>query len=271
MRLVGWTPDDEQGFGQAVRQHEARLRRRRLLRRARRPLLALLLGVALAASLLVLRPPGVATAAVVTARADLPAGHELAATDLAATRLPTSLVPPSAVAEGERDRLLGGVLTAPLGRGELVTTLRTLGPGLLHGAPRGTLAVPVPLAQTLPDGAVRAGDTVAVIVAAPPGRAADPALGDPAAGHLGPGGPGLGEPVLEDPRETPGAPGRPDAGLLVDRAVVLMPPPPVTGGALVSSAGGAPVAVLALSATQAQAVADAGAEQPLVLGVVAAP
>ncbi len=237
MRLVGWTPDDEQGSSRAAVRHDAKRRRRQLFRRSRRPLIALLVGTAAVATLLVLRPPGAATAAVVTASSDLPAGHVLSSSDLTTTRLPASLVPATAVAERDAQQLVGGVLSAPLGSGELVTTVRPLGPGLLHGAPRGTLAVPVSLAGALPDGAVRAGDTVAVIVAAPDGPPAPLA-----------------------PRRT---------GLLVDRAVVLMPPQPAAAGALTGAAG-PPVAVLALTAEQAQAVADAGADQPLTLGVVAA-
>ncbi len=260
MRLVGWTPDDEQGSSRAAVRHDAKRRRRRLLRRSRRPLLALLVGTAAVAVLLALRPPDTATAAVVTAGSDLPAGHALASSDLTTTLLPASLVPATAVAGRDAGQLVGGVLSAPLGRGELVTTVRTLGPGLLHGAPGGTLAVPVSLAGALPDGAVRAGDTVAVIVAAPdrplPGPDGPPPVPD-----------GSAVPAPAPGSAAPPAPRR--AGLLVDRAVVLMPPPPAAAGALTGAAG-PPVAVLALSAEQAQAVADAGAEQPLTLGVVAA-
>ncbi len=227
----------------------------------------MLVAVAAIASLVVLRPPAAAARDVVSAAADLPAGHALSAADLVSTRLPVAVVPPSAVAQGDRQQLVGGVLTAPLGRGELVTTARTLGPGVLQGAPRGTLAVPVALAQALPDGAVRAGDSVAVIVAAPQERAADVVgpSGVTGGADLAPGGPAPADPGFGAlPPVVPQT-----AELLVERAVVLMPPPSTADATLVGG-GDAPVAVLALSAAQAQAVADAGAERPLTLGVVAA-
>lgn len=196
------------------------------------------------AALVALRPPGAAAVEVLVAADDLPAGATVRAGDLRTASLPPAAVPPSAVPVARRDGVVGGVLAGAVGRGELVTAARLLGPGLLTGAPPGTLAVPVEVSTTLPAGALRAGDAVAVIVGV---------RDDPAA------------------RAAPGADAaRPSGRLLVDRCVVLMPPQTATtGSGLLSGAGGgAPVAVLALSAAQAQAVADAGSDGPLLLGVL---
>ena len=253
MRLVGWSPPEEADRGASAR--AARVRRRARAARWRRPLAALLTAVAVVAALVALRPPGASGVDVLAAATDLPAGATVDEADLRTVRLPPAALPPSAVGADQGDRVVGGRLAAPVGRGELVTTTRLLGPGLLTGAPPGTLAVPVEVSTALPDGAVRAGDPVAVIVG-----------------------------TREDPRSAPG----PDAGptgtrpagaagadpaqrLLVARCVVLAPPRAgATGSGLLggASGGGARVAVLALSAAQAQAVADAASDGPLLLGVL---
>ena len=209
MRLVGWSPPD--GADQGASARAARVRRRARAARWRRPLAALLTAVAVLTALAALRPPGAAGVDVLVAAADLPAGATVSEADLRPVRLPPSALPPSAVGADRSDRVVGGLLAAPVGRGELVTTARLLGPGLLTGAPPGTLAVPVEVSSALPDGAVRAGDAVAVIVGA-----------------------------RDDPRSVPGpdstevpgtqAPGTrpPEAAaaqrLLVARCVVLVPP-----------------------------------------------
>lgn len=236
-----------QDVDRETRARSVRVRRRAAAARWRRPLVALLVAAAVVAALAALRPPGAAAVGVLVAVDDLAAGATVRAGDLQTVRLPPAAVPPSAVPVAQQDSVVGGVLAGAVGRGELVTTARLLGPGLLTGAPPGTLAVPLEVSTTLPAGALRAGDAVAVIVGV---RDGGPAAGAaPAAGSA-----------------------RPSGRLLVDRCVVLMPPQASSAGSgLLSgsgSGGGAPVAVLALSATQAQAVADAGADGPLLLGVL---
>lgn len=245
MRLVGWSPPPAQDVDRETRARAARVRRRAVAARWRRPLAALLVAAAVVAALAALRPPGAATVAVLVAADDLSAGATVRAGDLRSSSVPPAAVPPSAVQAGRPDRVVGGVLAGAVGRGEMVTTARLLGPGLLTGAPPGTLAVPVEVSTTLPAGALRAGDAVAVIVGARDEGSAPGAAQD--AGATGPSG-----------------------RLLVDRCVVLMPPQAASAGSglLSGGGGGAPVAVLALSAAQAQAVADAGADGPLLLGVL---
>lgn len=232
----------------------ARVRRRARAARWRRPLAALLTAVAVVAALVALRPPGASGVDVLAAATDLPAGATVGEADLRSVRLPSSTLPPSAVGADQGERVVGGRLAAPVGRGELVTTTRLLGPGLLTGAPPGTLAVPVEVSTALPDGAVRAGDPVAVIVGA-----RDDPRSAPGPERSGPTGPGpAGEAAARR--------------LLVARCVVLVPPRTGAQGSGLLGGGsggaGARVAVLALSTAEAQAVADAASDGPLLLGVL---
>ncbi|OPG14212.1 SAF domain-containing protein [Microbispora sp. GKU 823] len=100
---------------------------RRLTARRRRPIAAVLAGLAVACVLLAVRTPdGVE---VLAAARDLPGGR-LAASDVVVVRLPPDTVPAGAYAPGAP--VSGRVLAGPLRRGELLTDARLLGPGLFR-------------------------------------------------------------------------------------------------------------------------------------------
>src|SRR5690349_3270966 len=91
----------------------ARRRVRRALLRRRRPLAALLAGVAVLAGVRALAPPPEPTVAVVVAAHDLAAGAEVAAGDVATVELPPGTQPDGLV----RDPV-GRRLTSAVRRGE---------------------------------------------------------------------------------------------------------------------------------------------------------
>ena len=144
-----------------------RARRRVLLHR--RPLAALTAGGAVLAGLQVASPPPPETVAVWTAARDLPGGETVGEGDLDLRRLSPASVPDSAV--DDLDEVVGRTLAAPMARGEVITSLRTVHRGLLRGYP-GTTAVPL----RITDGAVvdllRVGDRISLVVADPDGRTA---------------------------------------------------------------------------------------------------
>lgn len=112
-------------------------RRRRL---ARRWLSAGLVAAAGAVTVSTLSPPAPATAPVLVAVRDLPAGAALTPADVrrsawAADTVPEGALQPAAVP--------GAVLVTALRRGEALTDTRTTGAGLLAGQRAGTLAVTV--------------------------------------------------------------------------------------------------------------------------------
>jgi Flp pilus assembly protein CpaB len=140
------------------------------------------------------------------AATDLPAGTVLAAADLTSTDLPAPLVPDGA--SGPGTGLTGRVLAAPVRRGEVVTDVRVVGPGLWSQVPPGRVAAPVRLADLAVATLLRAGDRVDVL-------ATDAASGDAevvAAAALV-----LSAPAGSEPDTGPGRPGAPPegAGLLV--------------------------------------------------------
>ncbi|TQS21394.1 SAF domain-containing protein [Microbispora sp. KK1-11] len=100
---------------------------RRLTARRRRPIAAVLAGLAVACVLLAVRTPdGVE---VLAAARDLTGGR-LTASDVVVVRLPPDTVPAGAYAPGAP--VSGRVLAGPLRRGELLTDARLLGPGLFR-------------------------------------------------------------------------------------------------------------------------------------------
>ncbi len=242
VRVVGWVPEHDPARARAARRAARAVRWRRLARRHRRLAAAVLLAVAAGLAVDAVAPPAPVTTAVLAAAADLPAGRALRASDLVEVGVPPDLVPAAAVPASGRGALLGRVLAVPLGRGELVSTTRTLGAGLLASAPPGTLAVPVAVGTALPPGAVRAGDLVAVLAGAAP------------------------DPYAE------GTDARTDGGrLLVRRATVLLAPETSSAesGLLTGTGSGSqPVALLALTTAQAEAVAGAAGTRPLTLALL---
>jgi Flp pilus assembly protein CpaB len=147
-----------------------RLRRPRspvhLLRQVAAGLLAVL------ALVLALRPPAGApagpaaasTSAVTVAATDLPAGTELAIDHLRVVELPTASVAEGVVADPTG--LAGRLLAAPVRRGEPVTDVRLVGPGLWSQLPPGEVAAPVRLADLAVADLLRAGDRVDVLATA---------------------------------------------------------------------------------------------------------
>lgn len=148
-----------------------RFRRRVLLHR--RPLAALTAAGAVLAALQAISPPRPETVEVWTARRDLPGGTVLRDTDLASARLSPDTVPAEVVSDPQE--VVGRTLAAPMSRGEVVTALRTVGRGLLHGYP-GTTAVPLRITDAAVVDLLRVGDRVSLVVADPDGRAASRVL-----------------------------------------------------------------------------------------------
>lgn len=136
--------------------------------RHRRTLAAALAAGAVATGVSALSPAGPATAAVLTAARDLPWGARLTADDLRRVALPVGVVPDGAVVDEADAR--GRLLTGPVRRGEPITDVRLVGPGLLTGsaAVEGAdlVAAPVRIADAEAVGLVRAGDAVDVLAAA---------------------------------------------------------------------------------------------------------
>lgn len=152
-----------------------RFRRPRSPARLARQAAALLL--ALGALVLAVRPAddvAVAvpeTASVVVAATDLAAGTVLTAGALSLVGLPPGAVP-AGVARSP-DELIGRVLAGHLRRGEPVTDVRLVGPGLTAMLAPGQVAAPLRLPDLAVAGLVAAGDRVDVLVTAPDATAAE--------------------------------------------------------------------------------------------------
>ncbi|MFI7042473.1 SAF domain-containing protein [Microbispora rosea] len=184
---------------------------KRLRARRRRPIAAVLSGLAVACVLLAVRTPhGVE---VLAAARDLPGGR-LAASDVVVVRLPPDAVPAGAYAPGAP--VPGRVLAGPLRRGELLTDARLLGPGLFHQTLAGQTS-----GGSAGGGPAAAPDVVPGLVATPV-RMADP----DAARLLSPGdvidvlaafedGPFQARTVAQEVRVIARPPGRTDGGALL--------------------------------------------------------
>lgn len=140
-----------------------RSRRSRFLRaRARRVLAALLVGIAAWTAVSAALPtPVLDGIPVLVATRDLPAGAQVATEDLRVVRVPPDAVPDRAVTDPAT--AAGAVLAGALGTGEVLTTTRLHGPGLLVGAPEGSVAVSVPVADPTILGSLRPGDRVRLL------------------------------------------------------------------------------------------------------------
>lgn len=139
----------------------------RLLRRARGPLAGVLAVVAVLAGLDAVRPPTPASATVLVAAHDLPAGARLAAGDVDSRRVPPGALPGGAIPS--ESALDGRYISGPMRRGEAFTDVRLVGPSMLAGAPAGTVAVPVRFADAGAAAVVRAGDHIDVLATPPDG------------------------------------------------------------------------------------------------------
>jgi Flp pilus assembly protein CpaB len=138
---------------------------RHQLRRRRRLIAAALAAVAVLGALRTLAPPPPATVEVLVAARDLPSGALLAADDLMERAYPAELAP-----TGAATAAAGRVLAAPVARGEVVTDVRLVGPGLAR-AQAGQTIVPVRLPDAGMAALLRAGDEVDLL-------ATDPGTGD---------------------------------------------------------------------------------------------
>lgn len=149
-----------------LRRTRTRLRvvRRHLLLR-RRLLAALLSGVAAVAAVRAASPPPPPTVAVTVAARDLPAGATLAAGDVRTRAYPVDAAP-----EDLAPTAVGRVLAAPVTRGEPLTRVRLVGPGLAH-AQSGQSVLPVRLSDAGVAALLRPGDEVDLM-------ATDPRSGD---------------------------------------------------------------------------------------------
>lgn len=143
----------------------ARSVRRAVLRR-RRPLAAALTAVAVAAGLHSAAAPPPARIDVLVAARDLPAGAVLGPGDL--TPVPFA---PGSVPDDVATSATGRTLAAPVRRGEPVTDVRLVGPGLAGGS-AGLTAVPVRLPDAGMVGLLAAGDRIDLVAADPQGTGA---------------------------------------------------------------------------------------------------
>jgi Flp pilus assembly protein CpaB len=134
---------------------------RHQLRRRRRLIAAVLVAAATVSALRVLSPPAPDTVEVLVAARDLPSGTRLADDDLVARAFPVDLVPPDAATAAT-----GRVLAAPVGRGEVLTDVRVVGPGLALAQPGETI-LPVRLPDAGMAMLLRPGDEVDLVATDP--------------------------------------------------------------------------------------------------------
>lgn len=192
----------------------------------RRLLAAGLAAGAVALGLPVLAPEPAPTGAVLAAARDLPAGAPLVETDLVAVALPAAAVPDGALRPGAA--VLGRVPAGPVRRGEPLTDVRLVGPGLLEALGPGLVATPVRIADAGSAALLRAGDRVDVLAAGPPTATGAPPRAAPVA---------EGVPVLSVP--APGA-----AGTGAEGALVVLATDAAAAAALAGAAAGGALSVV---------------------------
>lgn len=192
-----------------------------------------LVAGAVASGLSAVAPAPPASAEVLVAADDLDAQRPLRAADVATVALPPDAVPDGALRPG--DPVDGRLLAGPVRRGEALTDVRLVGPGLLS-ALGAAVAAPVRVADAGEAALVRPGDRVDVLAASTdPGVAAVGVDAVVAGGAAAAGGPAEGAasaavPPTAQPPE-PGPPAR-----VVARSVVVLAVPgrdDLGGGALV--------------------------------------
>lgn len=134
---------------------------RHQLRRRRRLIAASLAGAATLGALRTLAPPPPETVEVLVAARDLGSGTRLGAGDLVVRAFPSELAPPDAVTAA-----VGRVLAGPVGRGEVLTDVRVVGPGLAPAQPGETI-LPVRLPDAGMAALLRAGDEIDLVATDP--------------------------------------------------------------------------------------------------------
>lgn len=134
---------------------------RRWVVRHRGVLAALAAAGSVAAGLQVLAPPAAATVPVLTATRDLRWGSAVGPGDVAVVQVPAAAVPDGTLRA--TPDALGRLLASPVRRGEAITDVRLVGPGLLDEP--GLLAVGIRIADAGTTRLVRAGAVVDVLAA----------------------------------------------------------------------------------------------------------
>ena len=134
---------------------------RHQLRRRRRLIAAVLAAAATASALRTLAPPPADTVEVLVATRDLPSGTRLSGDDLVAQAYPVSLAP-----GGAATTAVGRVLAAPIGRGEVLTDVRVVGPALALAQP-GETVLPVRLPDAGMASLLRPGDEIDLVATDP--------------------------------------------------------------------------------------------------------
>jgi len=132
--------------------------------RNRRLAVALLLCVAAGIAVQELTPASEQQVSVLVAARDLPTGTHLTAADFT-----TVEVPPNLAISGALDSvgaLVGRQLASPLGKGQIPSETSLLGPGLLTGAPVGSAAVPLRMADPSSIQLLSPGQLVSVVLTA---------------------------------------------------------------------------------------------------------
>lgn len=144
MLLIAHPPRVRPGRGLKVQPYGHR-RFAAWLTRNRRLAIALLLCLAAGIAVYQLTPASEHRVAVLTAARDLPAGTTVSPGDL--TTLHVSEDVPPRGSFNDPASLQGRQLATPLRAGQIATDAQLLGPGLLTGAPPGTAAVPLRMAD----------------------------------------------------------------------------------------------------------------------------
>lgn len=132
------------------------------LSRNRRLAAALLFCVAAAITVQQLTPAPLSTVTALAAARDLPAGTAMTATDLARVQVPPGMMAPGFLRDDAA--ATGKQLAAPMRKGQLLTDAQLLGPGLLAGAPPGSAAVPLRMADASSIQLVSPGQLVNVVL-----------------------------------------------------------------------------------------------------------
>lgn len=132
--------------------------------RNRRLAVALLLCVAAGIAVQQLTPASEQRVSIVVASRDLPAGASLTEADFTSVGVPSDLAISGAMAGV--GNLVGRQLASPLRRGQIPTEASLLGPGLLTGAPAGSAAVPLRMADPSSIQLLSPGQLVSVVITA---------------------------------------------------------------------------------------------------------
>ncbi|MGJ3188942.1 Flp pilus assembly protein CpaB [Paenarthrobacter sp. FR1] len=159
--VAGGTRNQARGSG-----HRRGFRRRwtSWIGRNRRLTVALLLCVAAGIVVQQLTPASEQRVSVLVAARDLPTGAVLTASDFTRASMPPDLAISGTLVDAEA--LVGRQLASPLGKGQAPAESNLLGPGLLTGAPVGTAAVPLRMADPSSIQLLSPGQLVTVVLTA---------------------------------------------------------------------------------------------------------